>query len=73
MSFSGRKSRFPNVIVAPGGEDELEVTFNGAGLSPGVTTGVLCINSNDPDEPSLPVSLTAIKGAVLLPVIAGAP
>ncbi|MBP1643602.1 MAG: hypothetical protein H6Q03_2271, partial [Acidobacteria bacterium] len=45
----------------PGGTSTVDVTFDSTGLTPGVTyDGVLCVESNDPDESlvEVPVSLT---------------
>jgi hypothetical protein len=45
--------------TAPGTADTVNVTFDSAGLTGGLNEGVLCIASNDPDEPMvvIPVSL----------------
>src|SRR5690606_13548746 len=44
----------------PGATTTVDVTFDSTGLAAGTYEGVLCIESNDPDEPvvEVPVSLT---------------
>src|SRR5690606_16310192 len=43
----------------PGGSTtSVDVTFDATGLTPGVYSGELCIESNDPDEPEVIVPLT---------------
>ncbi len=45
--------------VAPGACDTITVTFDSTGLTDGVYTGELVIDSNDPDSPAtIPVTLT---------------
>jgi hypothetical protein len=41
-----------------GGTDTIDVTFDAASLTAGVYTGTLCVESNDPDEPTVLVDLT---------------
>ena len=59
----------------PGNESTVTVTFDPRGLASGARTGVLCVNSNDADEPTVavPLSLTIGQYAVHLPIIAGSP
>lgn len=42
----------------PSGTTEVMVTFNTAGLTPGVYTGTLLVAGNDPNTPTVPVPLT---------------
>lgn len=58
--------------TAPGATEEVNVTFNAAGSPTGELSGVLCIASDDPDEPviSVPLELAIQEIRVLLPVIA---
>jgi len=57
-------SDIPWVSVAPdmgttpaGGSTQIDVTFDSTGLAAGYYSGVLCVNSNDPDTPQVVVSL----------------
>jgi MYXO-CTERM domain-containing protein len=36
------------------------VTFDATGLTAGTYEGALCVNSNDPDEPTVAVALTLV-------------
>lgn len=47
-------------VTAPGGMSGVEVGFDASALAPGEYSAMLCIGSNDPDQPNLsvPVSLT---------------
>ncbi len=45
-------------ITAPGQTSLVEATFNSTGLSTGVYTGTLCVDSNDPVTPLVTVPLT---------------
>jgi subtilisin-like proprotein convertase family protein len=51
--------------TTPGGGVPVDVTFDSTGLSIGVYTGTLCINSNDPVTPlvEVPVELTVTSGS----------
>ncbi|HVS13828.1 MAG TPA: IPTL-CTERM sorting domain-containing protein [Thermoanaerobaculia bacterium] len=52
--------------TAPAGSDELTVTFDSIGQAPGDYSALLCISSNDPDEPVVPVALRmTVQGSVL--------
>src|SRR5690606_5278886 len=56
----------------PGGVDEVVVTFSSTGSSPGNLEGLLCVASNDADEPvvAVPLNLTIVEVVRnLLPVI----
>lgn len=44
--------------AAAGETDTVDVTFDATGLSVGVYTGTLCVESNDDDEPQITVPLT---------------
>lgn len=44
--------------TAPGGSSVVDVTFDSTGLTPGVYTGSLCIDSDDPVTPQVRVPLT---------------
>ena len=58
--------------TAPGASSSVEVTFDSAGLSDGLHSGTLCVQSNDPLQPATPVPLTLIVESttgVYLPVI----
>jgi hypothetical protein len=59
--------------TAPGGDDDVDVVFDATGLTPGVYSGELCISSNDPSNPEVPVDLnltvTAAETFVYLPVV----
>lgn len=50
--------------------DNVNVTFNSAGLSDGTHQGTLCVNSNDPDTPtvSVPVTLQVCSPAAALSI-----
>ncbi len=43
--------------TAPANTSEVDVTFNSSGLATGNYSGILCIESNDPDEPLVEVTL----------------
>lgn len=61
-----------NGVTAPGAWEDLQVTFDTTGLAVGDTVnGTLCLNSDDPDEPRvpLPLSLTVTESQVYLPVV----
>ena len=49
------------------GQTDLMVTYDATGLTPGLYSDSLCVNSNDPDEPLLriPVSLTVEPSPIL--------
>jgi hypothetical protein len=49
--------------TSAGGSTDVDVTFDSTGLSSGVYTGTLCIESNDPVNPlvPVPVSLTVVS------------
>jgi subtilisin family serine protease len=53
--------------VAPGGSQQLAVTFDSTGMSGGVYPATLCLASNDPHNPAETVSLTL--EVVEIPVI----
>jgi hypothetical protein len=57
--------------AAAGTADNVAVVFNAAALAPGVYTGSLCVNSNDPDTTAVavPVTLTVSGYRLYLPVI----
>ncbi|MCI0644019.1 MAG: hypothetical protein L0346_03955, partial [Chloroflexi bacterium] len=57
--------------VAGGANTSSNVTFDSTGQTPGVYTGTLCLNSNDPGDPTIPVpvTLTVELNALYLPVI----
>lgn len=44
--------------TASGGNTNVDVIFDSTGLSPGVYNAKLCIDSDDPDEPTVEVDLT---------------
>ena len=46
--------------ISPGGSQSVDVMFNSTGLATGVYTGVMNVNSNDPNRPvkQIPVKLT---------------
>jgi hypothetical protein len=45
--------------TAAGASSTVDVTFDATGLAAGTYEGALCVNSNDPDEPQVPVALDA--------------
>ena len=49
--------------TAGGDSDDVSVIFDSAGLSTGVYTGTLCVNSNDDDTPlvTVPITLTVVS------------
>lgn len=49
-----------NGVVSPGADMDVTVTLDSTGLTPGVYTATLCVDSDDPDEPRVlvPVTLT---------------
>jgi subtilisin-like proprotein convertase family protein len=49
-----------NGSTAPGNTDTVVVTFDSTGVIAGTYEGTLCVESNDPDEPVVPVPLTMI-------------
>ena len=57
--------------TAPGASSNLTVTFSAAGSPLGELMGVLCVASNDPDEPvvAVPLALTIHEIRSLLPII----
>ncbi|MBP6786019.1 MAG: hypothetical protein KA170_00420 [Candidatus Promineofilum sp.] len=57
--------------TAPGATSDLTVTFTAAGSPLGELMGVLCVASNDPDEPvvTVPLTLTLHEIRSLLPII----
>lgn len=59
----------------PGSESAVELTFDPRGLASGPVTGVLCVASNDADEPvvTVPLSLTVGAYTVRMPIVAGSP
>ena len=46
--------------TTPGNSDVVQVTFDSTGLTAGTYSGVICVESNDPDSPlvEVPVTLT---------------
>jgi hypothetical protein len=46
----------------PGGTSPVDVTFDSTGIAVGTYDGVLCVNSNDPDEPlgEVPVQMEVV-------------
>ncbi len=44
--------------VPPAGSDPIGVTLDSTGLAPGIYTAVICVASNDPDEPLIPIPVT---------------
>ena len=54
-----------NGTIAPAGSTPVDVTFDSTGMSTGIYDAVLCVFSNDPDEPVVPVPATL---EVLIPV-----
>lgn len=58
--------------VAAGGSDVVDVTFDATGLAAGSYSGTLCVTSNDPADPlvPVPVSLTVVEDYyIFVPVI----
>jgi hypothetical protein len=51
--------------TAPGGTSPVDVTFDSTGIAVGTYDGVLCVNSNDPDEPLVEVP---VQMEVVIPV-----
>jgi hypothetical protein len=49
----------------PGGTSPVDVTFDSTGIAVGTYDGVLCVNSNDPDEPIVEVP---VQMEVVIPV-----
>ncbi len=49
----------------PGGTNPVDVTFDSTGIAVGTYDGVLCVNSNDPDEPIVEVP---VQMEVVIPV-----
>lgn len=65
-----------NGTTEPGGANEVIVTFVATGAPVGnEVTGLLCITSNDPDEPVVAVPLSLMVDAIKLrlPIIVGSP
>ena len=64
-----------NGATLPGDQSEVVVTFDSTGAAAEELTGVLCLGSNDPDEPLVVVPLTLTVGQYLthLPAITGSP
>ena len=54
-----------NGTIAPAGTTPVDVTFDSTGMSTGIYEAVVCVFSNDPDEPVVPVPATL---EVLIPV-----
>lgn len=54
--------------LAPGGEQPIAVAFDATGLSVGIYTTTLRISSNDPDEPTVDVSVTLTVTPACIPV-----
>jgi hypothetical protein len=52
--------------TAAGETDTIEVVFDSTGMSAGVYTGTLCVESDDPDEPEVLVDLTLEVTEVVL-------
>jgi hypothetical protein len=48
-----------------GGTSAVDVTFDSTGIAVGTYDGVLCVNSNDPDEPIVEVP---VQMEVVIPV-----
>jgi len=48
----------PDGSLAPGACQAVTVTLDATGLPPGTHTGVLLLNSNDPDTPQVPLAAT---------------
>jgi len=46
--------------IAPGGSTQMRVTLDSTGLSPGRLTATLCLDSNDPAKPRIPIAVTLI-------------
>jgi hypothetical protein len=57
----------------PVGNTVVDVTFDSTGLMPGTYNGNLCVDSNDPDEPSVDVPVTLDVVANTPPTISGLP
>ena len=59
--------------TAPLGTTGVDVTFNSIGLATGNYSGILCVESNDPDEPLVEVPLSMQVGTadyhIFLPII----
>jgi hypothetical protein len=57
--------------TASGGSDTVSVTFDADGMAPGSYAGTLCVMSNDPVTPlvPVPVSLTVVNDYIALPLI----
>ncbi len=66
-------SASPEMGTTPGGgSDIVEVTFDSTGLAEGIYEGTLCVSSNDPVTPIVPVPLTLEVAAyhyIYLPLI----
>jgi hypothetical protein len=63
-------------VTPPGGQSAVSVVFSAEGAPPGQpVSGVLCLSSNDPDEPvvAVPLSLTVSAFRVRMPIIIGSP
>ncbi len=58
-------------VTAPASASQVVVTFNSTGLAPGVYTGVLCINTDDPINPIIAVPLTLVVSSrtIYLPIV----
>ena len=68
----------PNGLSEAGGSSTATLMVDGSALAPGDYDGVLCIASNDPDEPlvAVPFSVTVTPPAMVevrLPVVMGSP
>jgi len=59
-------------VVASGDANEVAITFDATGQAPGVYDGVLCVTSDDADEPvvSVPLRLAVVPHLVYLPIFA---
>ncbi|MDX1437368.1 MAG: hypothetical protein R3335_11185 [Anaerolineales bacterium] len=57
--------------VFQGGTENVDVVLDSTGLTPGVRTGQLCIDSNDPETPQyrVKVTLTMDQTPVYLPIV----
>lgn len=61
--------------TAGGSNDEVDVAFDATDLDEGEYTGLLCIETNDPDEVMIPVTitLTVVGNRLHMPIIMGSP
>jgi hypothetical protein len=61
--------------TAGGSSTLVNVTFDATGLVVGDYSGTLCVESNDPDEPTVPISiaLTVVRNQIYLEIVLGSP